>query len=862
MGDTPAARQDRLCPLIEKSETDCFSENVASSIASFRRSGLRGLFPDTCFNPEIHMNRIASEQRAVCGRSESPCLKTALPLIVICFLAIVGASFAESRAGWSVLTTETTMFPGVTVNDMALEKDGAQWMATLQGVVRFDGNAWSVFNKDNSGLPDNSVFSVAFDKKNVLWIASITGITKFDGSEWTIVRRFGSAAMLSDTPCTDPSNCQKKNFKDTSLLGNSNYIEDIAADGSGNLWVGVGQNPGGNGGGLYKFDGMKWTSYDSANSVFRGIYLVTSLCIDVDNSLWIGSNVGAVCYDGSVWKVYDTNNTAMPSEFVASIAVDKKGVKWIGFHGNGAARFDNAAWTFFSSSQSPLLAGTVQCIGVDGRDKVWLGTDRGLLRLDAGAWTEYGTTTSKLPDNSVLSLGFDGNGAVYAGTFAGGVAMISGEDWSVFGPASRQFLPDNSVEDVAVDAKGALYVATSKGLARTIAGEWTVFTKDNSKLPSNWIYDVAADKRGNVWVGTEEGLVKIADTVWTVYTTANSGLPGFNAVHLLEVDANDDLWLTTSQPAILSSILPGSGLAKFDGQTWTVYTAANSGLPVDYVSCIAADPRGGMWAGTGKCNQHCAGLVHFDASGWKVFTMKNSGIPGDNVTSIAVDSLGSTWIGTAPFREKYDSPETGGGLAKFDGTRWTVFTADNSPLGSNRITRVAADKRNTIWIGAAGLAAYDGESWKKWTSDDSPLPGGEITSLICDGGRVIIGTCRRSGAAAGTSTGGVAIFYPGAEAGLTPVKDGPHPKTAAGKANFSYSPSGGKTLHFRLAQAGRVDAALYTPAGKNVEQVVDAFMPAGDHRMSLTKRTMPAGLYFLRVHSGTLVETKRIVVKK
>jgi hypothetical protein len=65
-----------------------------------------------------------------------------------------------------------------------------------------------------------------------------------------------------------------------------------------------------------------------------------------------------------------------------------------------------------------------------------------------------------------------------------------------------------------------------------------------------------------------------------------------------------------------------------------------------------------------------------------------------------------------------------------------------------------------------------------------------------------------------------------------------------------------------LAQAGRVDAALYTPAGKNVEQVVDAFMPAGDHRMSLTKRTMPAGLYFLRVHSGTLVETKRIVVKK
>ena len=42
------------------------------------------------------------------------------------------------------------------------------------------------------------------------------------------------------------------------------------------------------------------------------------------------------------------------------------------------------------------------------------------------------------------------------------------------------------------------------------------------------------------------------------------------------------------------------------------------------------------------------------------------------VTSIAIDGSGNKWIGTDD-----------GGLAKFDGTTWTVYTTSNSGLPNN-----------------------------------------------------------------------------------------------------------------------------------------------------------------------------------
>ena len=41
-----------------------------------------------------------------------------------------------------------------------------------------------------------------------------------------------------------------------------------------------------------------------------------------------------------------------------------------------------------------------------------------------------------------------------------------------------------------------------------------------------------------------------------------------------------------------------------------------------------------------------SGLVKFDGNNWKVFTESNSGLPYDRITTIAIDKSGNKWIGT------------------------------------------------------------------------------------------------------------------------------------------------------------------------------------------------------------------------
>jgi ligand-binding sensor domain-containing protein len=98
-----------------------------------------------------------------------------------------------------------------------------------------------------------------------------------------------------------------------------------------------------------------------------------------------------------------------------------------------------------------------------------------------------------------------------------------------------------------------------------------------------------------------------------------------------------NLWIGTAE----------GGLAKFDGETWTVYNTDNSGLPDNAVQALTFDPQGTLWVGTQGA------LAQFDGQNWIVYNTDNSELPDNWVWSIAIDAHGNKWIGT------------GGGLAAY-----------------------------------------------------------------------------------------------------------------------------------------------------------------------------------------------------
>ena len=85
-------------------------------------------------------------------------------------LALALASPAQSS--WSTADG----LPASAVNDVLVDRDGYVWVATFDGLARFDGARFTVFDADATpGLPTNRVVSLDQDPRGALWLGLETG---------------------------------------------------------------------------------------------------------------------------------------------------------------------------------------------------------------------------------------------------------------------------------------------------------------------------------------------------------------------------------------------------------------------------------------------------------------------------------------------------------------------------------------------------------------------------------------------------------------------------------------------------------------------------------------------------------------
>src|SRR5437868_2388811 len=95
------------------------------------------------------------------------------------------------------------------------------------------------------------------------------------------------------------------------------------------------------------------------------------------------------------------------------------------------------------------------------------------------------------------------------------------------------------------------------------------------------------------------------------------------------------------------------------------------------------------------------------------------GLPQNSVTAIIQTRDGYLWLGTF------------GGLARFDGVKFTVFDTGNSPgLAGNRVTLLYEDRAGNIWIGfeGGGLARYAQGKFTTYTMKDG-LPDSRVEHI-------------------------------------------------------------------------------------------------------------------------------------
>lgn len=169
-----------------------------------------------------------------------------------------------------------------------------------------------------------------------------------------------------------------------------------------------------------------------------------------------------------------------------------------------------------------------------------------------------------------------------------------------------------------------------------------------------------------------------------------------NNVHCSLQDKAGNLWFGTT----------GNGLFKYDGKTFTQFTASN-GLNHNSVNHILEDKDGKIWIGTD------AGLVLYDGKTFveiQIPFQRNMPSNRSEVWSIMQDKSGKLWFATIDGVYIYD-PST---ELRADGKSFSFFkVTDDTTNCIFKMEYILEDNAGIIWFGGrcnVGVFRYDGKT--------------------------------------------------------------------------------------------------------------------------------------------------------
>jgi ligand-binding sensor domain-containing protein/two-component sensor histidine kinase len=508
------------------------------------------------------------------------------------------------------------------VQAIAQTRDGYIWLATQEGLVRFDGISFTVFDKRNTPqLKENNIDALAADREGNLWIGTDGGgLYELKDGRFTV---FTNQIGLSD-----------------------NIVEAIDEDESGTVWIGTL-------GGLNLLKDGKLTSFTTRDGLPNNNVL--AIAKDGKGNIWVGTEGGLCRFNGGKFETYTTAQ-GLANNLVRAIIEDRDGNLWIATRG-GLDRMSGGHFKHYSVRDG-LASNSILSICQDRDSNIWIGTTGGLSRLSAGRISSY-TTLNGLTNNSVAAITEDREGNIWLGTYGGGLNCL--KEGKLVSINMQSGLSDDFTQSIYQDHAGNIWIGTHGGLNRYVDGRLTAYTTRDG-LSDNVVLSTCEDHSGNLWIGTSAGLSRLKDGKFTRYTLKD-GLSDDDILSIYE-DRRGALWIGTS-----------AGLNKLEDGKFTVYTTAN-GLSNNSVSSVCED-RQGLWIGTDG-----GGLDRLKDGKFTTYSARD-GLSNDTVLSLHLDGEGSLWVGTSGglnvFKDgRFTSYTTASGL--FDDVIFQILEDDHDNL--------------------------------------------------------------------------------------------------------------------------------------------------------------------------------------
>ena len=222
------------------------------------------------------------------------------------FLFFLGASSLMAQ-NVPITFEKVTTGQGLTsnrINGMAQDQTGFLWVATNNGLNRFDGVENKQYTKqvdDSSSLSTNTILTQYCDSKNQLWFLTVNYLHRYNQK----LDNFDHF-LLSDK-------------KESTRYGNKGVITE---DKSGNIWIGTPTN------GLFVFNHLT----NLCEKVLPQIKAVSSLYFNREGILWIGGEFGQLTSYNiekrlvKQYNVPDGIRRTISEDFIWSIWQDSLGI--------------------------------------------------------------------------------------------------------------------------------------------------------------------------------------------------------------------------------------------------------------------------------------------------------------------------------------------------------------------------------------------------------------------------------------------------------------------------------------------------------------------------------------------------------
>jgi signal transduction histidine kinase/ligand-binding sensor domain-containing protein len=589
---------------------------------------------------------------------------------------------------------------GTQVNDIIQDRFGYIWMATQNGLIKYDGYDFQRFYydpNDSTSIQTILTLSLYEDKKGDIWIGCLEFAYKFDQTKKSFTKyKFGH---LVDRPKYEPYGIFEivEDINGRIIFGISSQYEEYTENG------------------LLYFDEKEEQIKVFTSPKNFNIQNINNIETCPNDNLWISAYNGFfnISDKGVITKI------DLPSDFISlnpyylnyKIALDNAGKVLITSGGSRFFSYDPETKIFNKyslstnegSSGQPLI---LYYLTVGPENLLWLGTSHGLISFDritgkSQRFNESDLKATKIKFESITKVLLDSFGVLWMGSSEFGVLKY--ENKSVF--ESLIYNPEDELNSLFPGWVNSIRQGRNDKvwvLGGHAINLWNPVDKSLAKydiqklLPYTWgIFDLYEEEEGYLLISTNLGTFNFYPNKGKTEKSEFEGVVDSVLVNRFFKDSKDNFWLGTTSGLLKRA----KGKHFFEHYDMTTYPEAS--IVTNEVRNFFESPKHGLWVQTND------GLFLYDYSKNEITRHvydKKSGdvLVSQDINSFFEDTEGIAWIGTWQ-----------GGLSRYVvGERKIKTYTISDGLPSMSIQAILPDEKNkTLWLSTFnGLSRFELET--------------------------------------------------------------------------------------------------------------------------------------------------------